>query len=502
MKVLFVYPEYPDTFWSFKYVLKFISKKAAFPPLGLLTIGAMLPDKWPKKLVDLNVEELKDEHIHWADMIFLSSMIVQKKSAQNIIDRCRSHRKKIVAGGPAFTTQYEEFTGVDHFVLNEAEVTLPLFLDDLEKGTPKKIYNSSKRPDMAETPLPLWSLINIHDYATMAIQYSRGCPFNCEFCDIIIMNGRTPRSKTPEQMRKEFQALYDAGWRNSVFIVDDNFIGNRREVKKMLPVLIEWQKEHKFPFTLLTEASTDLANDEDLMLMMSRANFFKVFLGLETPDRESLKECGKFQNTSRDLVKAVHTIHNHGMQVMGGFIVGFDNDTEAIFESQIKFIQQIGVVTAMVGVLTALPQTRLWHRLKEEGRLLSEASGENTDGKLNFMPRMGIKTLHDGYKKILASIYAPKQYYQRINTFLENYTPTAITRIQKQDIFAFFRSAWRVGILSRARFHYWKLLIKTFLKKRMALPIAVELAIYGLHYEKIARKICRSEPLVHGEGPA
>jgi len=498
MKVLFVYPEYPDTFWSFKHVLKFISKKAAFPPLGLLTIGAMLPEKWQKKLVDLNVESLEDFHIVWADMVFLSAMIVQKKSAQKIIDRCKAHGKKIVAGGPAFTTQHEEFTGVDHFVLNEAEVTLPLFLHDLEQGRPEKIYTSSKRPDIRETPIPLWSLINIQDYATMAIQYSRGCPYNCEFCDIVIMNGRTPRSKTPEQMKKEFQSLYDMGWRQSVFIVDDNFIGNRHEVKKMLPILADWQKEKKYPFTLLTEASTDLANDEDLMQMMSKTNFFKVFLGLETPDKDSLKECGKFQNTSRNLVKAVHTIHKHGMQVMGGFIVGFDNDTEAIFEAQINFIQQIGVVTAMVGVLTALPQTRLWQRLKDEGRLLGGATGENTDGILNFRPKMGIETLNDGYKKILASIYAPKFYYQRINTFLENYTPTVISKIQKQDIIAFLRSAWRVGIISRARFHYWRLLIRTFIKKRMALPIAVELAIHGLHYEKIAKRICTSKSQQNG----
>jgi len=495
MKVLFVYPEYPDTFWSFKHVLKFISKKAAFPPLGLLTIGAMLPEHWQKKLVDLNVEPLVDEHIAWADMVFLSAMIVQKKSAQEIINRCKMLGKKIVAGGPAFTTQYEEFSGVDHFVLNEAEVTLPLFLNDLEKGQPRKFYTSVDRPDITQTPIPLWSLININDYATMAIQYSRGCPYNCEFCDIVIMNGRVPRNKTPEQMQKEFESLYDSGWRKSVFIVDDNFIGNKKEVKKMLPVLVQWQKEHKYPFTLLTEASTDLANDEDLMQMMSRANFFKVFLGLETPDRESLKECGKFQNTSRDLVQAVNTIHKHGMQVMGGFIVGFDNDTEAIFEAQINFIQKIGVVTAMVGVLTALPQTRLWHRLKEEGRLLGGATGENTDGILNFMPKMGIKTLNNGYREILASIYAPKQYYQRINTFLENYRPTVKTRIQKQDIIAFLRSAWRIGVISRARFHYWKLLIRTFIKKRMAIPIAVELAIYGLHYEKITRRICAAKPL-------
>lgn len=490
MNVLLVYPKYPDTFWSFKHVLKFISKKAAFPPLGLLTVGAMLPGEWRKKLVDLNVEPLTDEQIAWADMVFLSAMIVQKKNAQAIIDRCRALGRKIVAGGPAFTTQHEEFTGVDHFVLNEAEVTLPLFLRDLANGCPEKVYTSDQRPCITETPLPLWSLINIKDYATMAIQYSRGCPFNCEFCDIVIMNGRVPRCKTPAQMEREFKTLYDAGWRQSVFIVDDNFIGNKGEVKRMLPALVRWQKEHKYPFTLLTEASIDLANDEKLMQMMSRANFFKVFLGIETPDRESLKECGKFQNASRDLNKAVQTIHRHGMQVMGGFIVGFDNDTETIFDAQINFIQQIGVVTAMVGMLTALPQTRLWHRLKEEGRLLGDATGENTDGVLNFMPRMGINTLNEGYRKILASIYSPRQYYQRINTFLEEYKPTAISRLRKDDIVAFIRSTWRIGIFSRARFHYWKLLLKTFWKKRMALPIAVELAIYGLHFEKITKRIC------------
>jgi radical SAM superfamily enzyme YgiQ (UPF0313 family) len=502
MNVLFVYPEYPDTFWSFKYVLKFIAKKAAFPPLGLLTVAAMLPAKWPKKLVDLNIETLEDRELAWADMVFISAMIVQKKSAQEIINRCLSHGKKVVAGGPAFTTQHEEFTGVDHFVLNEAEVTLPLFLHDLEQGEPQKVYTSDVRPKITETPLPLWSLIDIHAYATLAIQYSRGCPYNCEFCDIVIMNGRIPRSKTPGQMKKEFQALYDAGWRKSVFIVDDNFIGNRQEVKKMLPELIAWQKEHNYPFTLLTEASTDLANDEHLMQMMSRANFFKVFLGLETPDKESLKECGKYQNSSRNLVEAVHTIHEHGMQVMGGFIVGFDNDTETIFDSQIAFIQQIGVVTAMVGVLTALPQTRLWYRLKAEGRLLGGATGENTDGVLNFMPKMGLETLHDGYKQILASIYSPKRYYQRINTFLENYVPTAISRVGWNDVMAFLKSVWRIGIVSRARFLYWKLLIRTFIRKRVALPIAVELAIYGLHYERITKRICASKIPEQGEGSA
>ena len=492
MRILLVYPEYPDTFWSFKHVLKFIAKKAAFPPLGLLTVAAMLPAAWAKKLVDVNVEPLTDEDILSADMVFISAMIIQKNSAQAIIDRCKNLGRKVVAGGPAFTTRHEDFTGVDHFILNEAEVTLPLFLTDLEEGRPERIYVSQEKPALNGTPVPLWSLINMNDYATLAVQYSRGCPYNCEFCDIIVMNGRKSRTKTAAQIKREFAAIYDAGWRKSVFIVDDNFIGNRKEVKKMLPELIEWQRGHNFPFTLLTEASTDLAKDEELMQMMSRANFFKVFLGLETPDNSSLKECGKYQNTALNLVEAVNTIHRHGMQVMGGFIVGFDNDTESIFETQIKFIQQIGVVTAMVGLLTALPKTRLWQRLEAEGRLLSEATGENTDGSLNFMPAMGRENLLAGYRKILKTIYSPKCYYQRINTFIANYRPTVRAKISREDLAAFCRSVWRIGILSRARFRYWRLLIKTLARKRVALPIAVELAIYGLHYDKIARRICKN----------
>lgn len=491
MNILLVYPEYPATFWSFKYSLKFISKKAAFPPLGLLTVAAMLPGDWRKKLVDLNVEPLSDEHLAWADMVFISAMIVQKESAQQVIQRCGKLGKKVVAGGPVFTTQHEQFEGVDHFVLNEAEITLPLFLKDLDAGQLKPLYTSDERPDIRQTPVPLWSLIDPRNYATMAIQYSRGCPFNCEFCDIIIMNGRIPRQKSPAQMQREFQALFDAGWRKSVFIVDDNFIGNTKEVKQMLPTLIDWQREHRFPFTLLTEVSVNLANDKELMQLMSGANFFKVFMGLETPNHDSLIECGKKQNTSRSLAEIVDTIHRHGMQVMGGFIVGFDQDPENIFDMQVRFIQQIGVVTAMVGILTALPQTRLWHRLKAEGRLLSDASGENTDGGLNFEPIMEKEKLIKGYQKLLTTLYSPKNYYRRINTFLKSYTPTAKTRLTRDDLLAFLRAAWRLGIVSKTRFCYWKLLVKTFFVKRRALPIAVELAIHGFHFQKILERVCR-----------
>ena len=487
MNALLVYPKYPDTFWSFKHVLNFVSKKAAFPPLGLMTVAAMLPKEWNKKLIDVNITELTDQHIEWADIILIGAMLVQKESAKEIIKRCKG--KIVVAGGPAFTTQHEQFKGVDHFILNEAEVTLPLFLEDLKQGNPKPIYTSDKRPDIKETPIPLWSLVDFKDYVSMSIQYSRGCPFNCEFCDIIIMNGRIPRTKTPEQMINEVQSLYDAGWRGPLFIVDDNFIGKKEEVKKMLDLLIKWQKEQDYPFQLYTEASTNLADDNELMQMMSAANFFKVFLGIETPCVDSLKECGKMQNVTRDLAEAVKIIHNNGMQVMGGFIVGFDNDTDNIFDAQIKFIQQTGVVTAMVGMLNALPQTRLWHRLKAEGRLLQDTSGENTDGSLNFVPKMGKEKLMEGYKKILSTIYSPKQYYQRIDTFIKHYKPTVKSRISKKDIKAFLKSVWRIGILSNSRLRYWKLILKTSITKKKAFPTAVELAILGLHFEKITKKV-------------
>lgn len=492
MKVLLVYPKYPETYWSFRHILKFVSKKAAFPPLGLLTIAAMLPGEWEKRLVDANVCELKDEHIAWADMVLISAMIVQKDSTQEIIRRCKALGRKVVAGGPLFTTQQEKFEGVDHFVLNEAEVTLPPFLEDLRNGSAKPVYTSMERPDVTKTPVPMWQLISFNDYATMLIQYSRGCPFDCEFCDIIIMNGRVPRAKTPEQLVNEFQSLYDAGWRGSLFIVDDNFIGNKMNVKKMLPVLIEWQKAHNYPFKLLTEASTNLADDEELMQMMSTANFCKVFLGIESPNVDSLKECGKWQNVTRDLAETVRIIHQHGMQVMGGFIVGFDNDTESIFEKQISFIQQAGVVNAMVGLLGALPQTRLWHRLKAEGRLLGDTSGENTDGSINFIPKMEKGKLISGYRKILSTIYSPKYYYQRIDTFIKSYKPTVRGRLSKESIKAFLRSAWKIGILSKARLLYWKLLLKTALTKTKAFPTAVELAIYGLHFERVTKRVLSS----------
>lgn len=453
----------------------------------------MLPEEWEKKLVDLNVDKLEQDDIDWADIVFVSGMLIQKESAKEIIRHSKESGKIVVAGGPAFNAETDSFPEVDHFVLDEAEITLPLFLNDLATGKLQKIYTSDERPDITKTPIPMWSLINMKKYAAMSIQYSRGCPFDCEFCDIILLNGRIPRTKTHDQMTAELQALYDAGWRGGVFIVDDNFIGNKKKVKEMLPHIIEWQKKNNYPFTLFTEASVDLGGDFELMGLMSKANFNKVFLGIETPNPESLVECGKNQNTRFDIAECVQNIQQHGMQVMGGFIVGFDNDTEDIFESQVKFIQNMGIVTAMVGILEAVPNTKLWKRLKAEGRLLTEGTGNNTDTHLNFIPKMGKNNLIEGYKWIVRKIYSPHYYYDRINTFVKNFNPTAKAKFSLADFKALVRSIWRIGIFSRSSILYWKLIIKTFFVKFKALPSVIELAILGVHFQYITKKITQTK---------
>ena len=488
MKILLVYPEYPDTFWSFKHALSFVSKKAAFPPLGLLTIAAMLPERWEKKLVDMNISALEDKDIQWADYVFISAMITQKESAKEVIGHCNRCGVKVVAGGPVFTTGHEEFSGADHFILGEAEATLPQFLEDLREGRAKRVYISSERPDITHTPVPLWKLINIGDYVTIPVQYSRGCPYDCEFCDIIIMNGRVPRTKTVSQLLSEFNAIYETGFRGSVFIVDDNFIGNKTKVKKMLPEIAQWQRSRQHPFWLLTEASLNLADDEELMDLMIKAGFDKVFVGLETPNEESLTECNKLQNKNSDMAASVKKIQNHGMQVLGGYIVGFDNDPPSIFDRQIDFIQKTGVVVAMVGMLDALPKTRLYERLKTEGRLLTASSGNNTDLSINFVPKMDIDLLLNGYKKILRGIYSPKEYRERILNFFKEYKPPRKRkRITVTEINAFAKSVWRIGITGRKeeRKHYWKLLTISAIKYCSFFSEAVVLQIYGFHFRKI-----------------
>ena len=491
MKILLVYPQYPDTFWSFKHALRITSKKAAYPPLGLLTVAAMLPNEWEKKLVDMNVTALTDEDLKWADYVFISAMVVQTDSVKEVIARGNRLGAKIVAGGPLFSMGYEEFEGVEHFVLGEAEVTLPPFLAGLDKGGAQRMYTSEERPDITKTPIPMWSLINMKKYSSMNVQYSRGCPFNCEFCDIIVLNGHKPRTKTKAQLLAELDALYSQGWRNTVFIVDDNFIGNKKKLKaEILPAIINWRQERKYPFSLLTEASINLADDEELMQLMVKAGFNSVFIGIETPNEESLTECNKLQNKNRDLAASVKKIQNYGLQVQGGFIVGFDNDPLSIFKSQINFIQRSGIVTAMVGLLNAPRGTRLYQRLKQENRLLIGFTGDNTDCSINFIPKMDYETLINGYKYILNTIYSPKSYYERVKIFLKEYKPRGKRwgKIEFNHFKALVKSMWILGVKEKGRRYYWKLFVSTLLKSPRTFPLSITFAVYGFHFRKVVEK--------------
>jgi radical SAM superfamily enzyme YgiQ (UPF0313 family) len=493
MNILMIYPRYPVTFWSFKYALKYVSKKAAFPPLGLLTVAAILPEDWNIRLVDLNICKLRDRDLQWADYVMISAMLVQKESVSEILKQCTRLGKKIIAGGPLFNASVEEYLPfIDHLILNEAEFTLPEFLKDLEKGNPKKVYHSSDFPSLSLTPIPRWNLIDVRNYSSLMVQYSRGCPYDCEFCNITAIYGRRPRLKGIDQFLRELQSIYDRGWRGSLFIVDDNFIGNRIAIKKMLPHVIEWMKNHDYPFEFFTEASINIVDDEKLVHLMVEAGFKQVFIGLETPNEESLKECSKNHNCNRDLITAIKKLQTSGLAVFGGYIVGFDSDDEDIFDRQIKFIQESGVVTAMVGLLSALPNTRLWHRLKNDNRLEAVASGDNTDGSINFIPKMDSAKLIDGYRRIIKTIYSPKYYYQRICQFLRYYNPDGKRKVGSDRIMAFLRSILYIGILGNGitQMYYWRLFIKALIFYRRSFKEVITLMIYGEHFRKVAKKIC------------
>lgn len=491
MKALLIYPEFPDTFWSFRYALKFIHRKASSPPLGLLTIAAMLPVAWEKRLVDMNVESLDHEDLRWADIVFLSAMSVQKESARDVIKRCKAAGVRIVAGGPLFTTEYETFGDVDHLVLNEAEITLPRFLADFQNGDEGRFYTTDQWADIRKTPIPQWGLIDMNHYASINIQYSRGCPFNCEFCDITLLCGRTPRTKDKDQVIRELDSVYASGFKGQVFFVDDNFIGNKKKLKEeVLPTLIEWMEMRRHPFSFNTQASIELSDHKDLMEMMVRAGFDVVFVGIETPHEQSLAECSKFQNKNRDLLASVRNIQKSGLEVQGGFIVGFDSDPLTIFDTQIRFIQKSGVVTAMVGILVALPRTKLYERLKKERRLLKETSGNNTDCATNFIPRMDYDQLISGYKRVLETLYSPRHYYERVRTFLREYVPPKkkLFHFRFNYLAAFIRSIIVLGIVGKERFHYWRLLLWTMFSRPRLLSQAITFSIYGFHFRKIFEK--------------
>lgn len=488
MNILLVYPEYPNTYWSFSHALRFISKKAAYPPLGLITVARLLPQEWDKKLIDMNIESLKDVDLKWADYVMISAMSVQSTSVKKVIARCKKMNKQIIAGGPLFTAEHDSYQFIDHMILNEAEITLQPFINDLANGNPKKIYRSEDFADVRESPVPDYSLLNIDHYGSLSIQYTRGCPFNCDFCDITALFGKKVRAKMTAQIINELDNLKMHGFEGSLFFVDDNFIGNRRVLKNdLLPAIIKWMEDNGHPFFFLTEASVNLADDEELMELMVKAGFSKVFVGIETPDEASLVECSKTQNNNRDLIGAINKIQAFGMEVSAGFIVGFDNDTSSIFQRQIDFIQKSGVISAMVGLLNAPKKTRLWERLNNEGRIIDDFDGDNTNFALNFEPIMNKEELLKGYQTILDGIYSSQPYFERVKKFLVDFEPKVHnqTKITLQKIKALLRSVFILGIVDEGRKYYWKLFFWSLFKKPKVFSLAITYAVYGYHYRKV-----------------
>jgi radical SAM superfamily enzyme YgiQ (UPF0313 family) len=489
---LLISPLFPDTFWSFTHALRFVRRRASSPPLGLLTVAALLPPEWSKRLVDLNVGDLTDDDLAWADYVFIGGMIVQRESAVAVVARCKAAGLPVVAGGPLFTMEHDRFDGVDHFVLDEAELTLPLFLADLAQGRAERIYRAAGFADMTKSPMPAFELADMRRYATMGIQYCRGCPYDCDFCNVTALLGHRPRTKSIAQVIGELDRLHELGWRGNVFFVDDNLIGNKRDaLGKLLPALIDWQERRKHvPFN--AQVSINMADDDRLLDMMSRAGFDTVFIGIETPNEGALAACNKKQNLGRDLIADVKRIQRTGIEVYAGFIVGFDSDSPASFQHLVEFIQRSGIVTAMVGMLQAPPGTRLFQRMHAEGRIAGALSGDNVDGTTNILPCMGLDTLRERYRGVITHLYEPKHYYARARTFLREYRrPRVRARLDTRRVLAFARSMGRLGILGRERFHYWSLLAWTLLRRPRLLPNAVTLAIYGYHFRLISERIAR-----------
>ena len=498
MNALLVYPEFPETFWSFKHALKFVGKRAAQPPLGLMTVAALLPGAWNKRLVDTNIERLRDRDLAWADVVLLSAMHIQRDSLVAIVERCRVRGLRTIVGGPIASSLSAAELKADYVVIGEAESLIGDMARDLEQGVAKAVYQAAERPAMSASPLPDLSLIKMRRYSTMAVQYSRGCPFNCEFCDIIEIYGRRPRTKAIAQVLAELDQLRAAGWREAVFIVDDNFIGNKARAKELCAALAEWRSRYKTSFDFNTEASLNLADDPELMQLMKDAGFVSVFLGIETPDELGLIASNKLQNTRRSLLESVATIQSYGMQVMGGFILGFDTDREDIFDRMADFIQSSGIPIAMVGLLQAMPGTQLFRRLWREGRILDAGHGDNTGDQLNFLPRMDAAMLVEGYHSVLKRIYSCEAYYDRVKLYLRRTQPKPGERkfrqrwLTRANTRAFVTSIVRQGVFGRQRWSYWKFLAEAATRYRRSFGTAMTLAVMGYHFQVMTQKLSQA----------
>ncbi|MDR3628379.1 MAG: radical SAM protein [Ignavibacteriaceae bacterium] len=471
MKILLVYPEMPDTFYSFKHLTRIVGRKASFPPLGLLTVASMLPNDWELKLIDTNVNELEDKDIRWGDMVFISAMNTQANGAYKIIERCKSLNATIVAGGPLFTHEYDRFPNVDYFVLNEAEITLPLFLKDFKNNELKRIYKTNEFADIHETPIPRWELVNLNDYAYSIVQYSRGCPYFCEFCDITALFGRKPRTKTAEQIIEELETILRNGKPGIILFADDNLIGNKGLLKaELLPKLIEWRDKNKYAPGFDTQVTINLSDDDELMQLMIEAGFRKLFIGIESLEEEALLEMNKKQNTKRNLLDTINKLHSKGFIIVGGFILGLDTDTPEVFQNQIDFINESGMVLVSINLLKAPIGTELYNKMKKQGRLLSNLDFDET--KSNMIHKMDKNILDEGYRRVIENIYSAESVFYRAKVFLSNKRPINVKNgIKRKTSFAEImqgaRVAYLLGIKDNNRLYFWQIFYWLFRNRKL-----------------------------------
>jgi len=485
MRVLLLYPLFPKSFWSFEKTLALVDCKALMPPLGLITVAAILPQEWEFRLVDHNVQEVTESDWDWAELVIISGMIVQKSDMLVQITAAKQRNKLVAVGGPYATTSPHEVESADFLVLDEGEITLPMFIEAIQRGDRSGTFRSAEKPAVTETPIPRYDLLDLTAYDNMSVQFSRGCPFQCEFCDIIVLYGRKPRTKTPEQLLAELQCIYDLGWRGAVFMVDDNFIGNKRNVKLLLKELKVWMAEKGYPFGITTEASVDLAQDDELMELMVECNFKKVFLGIETPDQESLALTSKFQNTRDPLTESIDKITRAGMQVMAGFIIGFDGEKQKAGDRIVKFVEQTEIPLAMFSMLQALPSTALWDRLEKEGRLLNGSANINQTTLMNFVPTRDIEEIAREYVNAFWELYDPAAYLDRIFRYymkLGDAKNVVSKRTSLKTVRALLLILWKQGIVAQTRIKFWTNLIQVLIQKPRQLEIYLTLCAYLEHF--------------------
>ncbi len=502
MKVLFVYPEMPETCWTMQKEIELGGFDAIFPPLGLLTVAAMLPEQWEKKLVDLNIEKLSDKDIEWADFVFLGGMNVQEVSARQIIKKCKDLNATIVAGGTLFTHEYERFPEVDYFVLNEAEITLPLFLNDLENGILKRIYQTKEYADVHITPTPLWGLAKMEKYASVLIQYSRGCPYMCDFCDVTVLFGRRPRTKTSEQIITELDSIPNINSFGLVFFADDNLIGNKKELKKnLLPELALWQEKREEKVWFMTQLTINLADDDVMMQQMLDAGFGSIFIGIETPDEKTLIACRKKQNAKRSMIDNVKYLQESGFEVMAGMIVGFDTDEPDIFDRQIEFLQESGIVLSILGMLNAPPGTELFDKMKAQNRLVNHTW--YFEGATNIIPKMDPELLFSGFNKVVSYLYGSEGFYIRTRKFLSTYK---VPEVHKNSKFVFrfsmikilFKALYTLGIKDENRIHFWKLFFWTIKNRPDIWDWSIKTCARGRHFRMIYKdNIAKNTLILH-----